>query len=1015
MLEYRLDDLHWGEFEKLCQALLKAELGVGIEAWGGSGDWGNDAYCQAPLRYPGSDLQQGPFQFQVKFVEGANAAGAKPRAPLVAAVKKECQRIKKRNRPTPRVYSLLTNVPLSLDLRRAVEDILREALPGCVVVVHGGHDICSWLHKHPAVVRMFPQLLSHRDLTEVVRQAIHGTSDNAATLQWWRRLSNRTTLQARDRLPNRTILLIAMLVVMTSGSWWMLGSKVPAVSSEPEPRFLPGTSLRSKVPLHRPSVAVMTFENRSGKGELDWLSTALAEAVSAKLGVGGAIRAMDRHEVSLAETDLLLFEEPRVQVSPRNLTSIRGLLGVDFVLGGVYRTGGTSPIRLDLTLYDARNGRPVAQAEGEEKEDFNWFDLAYHSTELLIDSSHRKELNRPPPSPSQKESLRALFPADPSAARLYFQGLERYRRFDVLGASDFFSKSVSLEPHPLVLAALADAHTSLGRSQQAMEAIQMAKRLAEQAEGTPRALGERYWREIEIIERKAASDKAGVADSTQVVFREFFSDDLSYGLHAAQALVEAGSAASAKPLLVELRLLPLAENHPGVEFLEADALLVQQRYSSARDIALRSLEKAQALRAIRWEAQARLQLASILSHMGYRSEAAAQLQKASEGFEKTKDREGEAQCLEQKALLYEVSDPGLAERSYRDAILLYEGLGYQEEKGRVLYSLSTVLMPMGRQEEAEKLTHEAATLASLTEMGMEPHQEAAELQYKGDLKQARKKSEEATLLFRAKGKPDDEAAVLANIGEIELMRGDLKSAEVYYNQALETHEVIGSEVVPFDLVGLGRVYMVRGEYDAARFRYNRAFHWLKSRDRGSEAGDITLQDHPTWAEVLLAMAELELLTGNAEKSEELVRDVLARMGKQLDPVRSRALSLRARRLLSERKIQPAWETVNDALKLSSGDFRAVREARIAETQAWAARGEVSLALKELDRIAAECEPEQVVYELESNLAAGEIELVQGGRSRRRLEDLQDRAEALHFGQIVHRAASALKKAENASR
>jgi hypothetical protein len=179
MLEYRLDDLHWADFEKLCQALLKAQLGVGVEAWGGSGDWGNDAYCQMPLRYPGAEVQQGPFQFQAKFVQGANAAGAKPRAPLVAAVKRECERIKKRKQPSPLVYSLLTNVVLSPQLRGAVEGMIRDALPGCTAaVVHGGNDICSWLHLHDDVVRVFPQLLSHRNLSELVRQSLQGETNN---------------------------------------------------------------------------------------------------------------------------------------------------------------------------------------------------------------------------------------------------------------------------------------------------------------------------------------------------------------------------------------------------------------------------------------------------------------------------------------------------------------------------------------------------------------------------------------------------------------------------------------------------------------------------------------------------------------------------------------------------------------------------------------------------------------------------------------------------------------------
>lgn len=177
MLEYRLDDLHWSEFEKLCQALLKARLSVGVEAWGGSGDWGNDAYCKAALRYPGSEVQEGPFQFQAKFIQGANAAGAKPKAPLVGAVKRECQRINLRGMPSPRVYSLLTNAALSADLRISVEDLIRDALPDTVVVVHDGNDICSWLHMHEEVVRAYPQLLSHRNLSELVKRSLDGRAD----------------------------------------------------------------------------------------------------------------------------------------------------------------------------------------------------------------------------------------------------------------------------------------------------------------------------------------------------------------------------------------------------------------------------------------------------------------------------------------------------------------------------------------------------------------------------------------------------------------------------------------------------------------------------------------------------------------------------------------------------------------------------------------------------------------------------------------------------------------------
>ena len=51
-IRYNLDSLGWFQFEWLVQSLLKAELGIGVESWGGRGDWGRDAYSVGPLPFP---------------------------------------------------------------------------------------------------------------------------------------------------------------------------------------------------------------------------------------------------------------------------------------------------------------------------------------------------------------------------------------------------------------------------------------------------------------------------------------------------------------------------------------------------------------------------------------------------------------------------------------------------------------------------------------------------------------------------------------------------------------------------------------------------------------------------------------------------------------------------------------------------------------------------------------------------------------------------------------------------
>src|SRR5436190_15560399 len=97
MARYRLDDLGWFQFEWLCQSLLKAKFGLSIEAWGGHSDLGRDAYSKDDLPFvKGAPPTPGPFVFQAKFVEEANAAGAKPFTNLRASVSAEIDLIKDR-------------------------------------------------------------------------------------------------------------------------------------------------------------------------------------------------------------------------------------------------------------------------------------------------------------------------------------------------------------------------------------------------------------------------------------------------------------------------------------------------------------------------------------------------------------------------------------------------------------------------------------------------------------------------------------------------------------------------------------------------------------------------------------------------------------------------------------------------------------------------------------------------------------------------------------------------------
>jgi hypothetical protein len=176
-ISYNLDSLGWMQFESLIQVLLKAELGLGLELWGGSADHGKDAYCAHELNFPSRHTTNpGPFVFQVKFIAGANAAGADFDSILMRAVKKEGELIKNRIEAAkwirPKQYVFITNAGLSVSHRKAITEELEPLLGDCTITTHGATDVCALLDLNIAAARSFPQILSLRNLFELLDQVV---------------------------------------------------------------------------------------------------------------------------------------------------------------------------------------------------------------------------------------------------------------------------------------------------------------------------------------------------------------------------------------------------------------------------------------------------------------------------------------------------------------------------------------------------------------------------------------------------------------------------------------------------------------------------------------------------------------------------------------------------------------------------------------------------------------------------------------------------------------------------
>src|SRR4051794_35101768 len=188
----------------------------------------------------------------------------------------------------------------------------------------------------------------------------------------------------------------------------------------------------------RPSIAVLGFENLTGRPEHAWLSTAFSEMLSTELAAGGRMRVVSGEDVARARKDLDL-DEVRA-FSAQTLARLRKNLSVDYVVTGSYlEVGpeGASQLRLDARLQDARTGETVASLPETGTESKLIALLSQTGADL------RTKLGIGEIAGSDVTRVAASIPNNPEAARLYSEGLAQLRQLNPSGARDLLLKAAA--------------------------------------------------------------------------------------------------------------------------------------------------------------------------------------------------------------------------------------------------------------------------------------------------------------------------------------------------------------------------------------------------------------------------------------------------------------------------------------------------------------------------------------------------------------------------------------------
>ncbi len=416
----------------------------------------------------------------------------------------------------------------------------------------------------------------------------------------------------------------------------------------------------------RPAIAVLGFRNAKGRSDIAWLSTALSELFATDLATGGELRlipgesiARMKHELSLPDVETLGNE---------TLEAIAQNLGTDYVLLGSYLPGSNAELRLLVRLQDTRLAENIFALSDAGTEDELFEMVSRIGTKL------RSRLKIDELSAAEVEAVRATLSTSAEANRLYSEGLEKLRSFDVLAARELLLKAVAIEPgFALAHAALSEAWRALGFDQ---EALASAENAFEQAEGLPReqvlSIQGRFY--------EAASQWQEAIDTFRSL-SDFFPDNVDYGLRLAEVQTSAGRVKEALLTVEELRGLPApARDDPRIDLAQANAAYPLSDYQAMVAATTMAETKGRALKAKVLVAEALYTKGRALRRLGRNEAAVEALEEARTIFARVGDRGKVAQALTSIAVLAKFEgDLTGAEKLYRQALSIHQETGNRKK------------------------------------------------------------------------------------------------------------------------------------------------------------------------------------------------------------------------------------------------------------------------------------------------------------------------------------------------
>lgn len=669
----------------------------------------------------------------------------------------------------------------------------------------------------------------------------------------------------------------------------------------------------------RLSVAILGFNNASGRPQDAWLSTALSEMLSTELAQGEKLRLVSGEDV--AQLRLVAPWTQTDTLSQETTARLGNSLSTDLLLLGSYTSVGNADhrqLRLDVRLQESVSGNILT----EIAESGNEGDL-FRLTSSIGNRLHQR-LGMAGATETEQAGALAAVPANAEAARFYALGLDKLRQFDAAAAKDLLEQAIKADrKFPLSHSMLARAWSQLGYEQKRKQEAKSAFALSDNLPRTDRMLVEGDYYE-------SLADHAKAASTYRALF-VLFPDSVEYGLQLASTQSAASHGSQAMETLAQLRRLPPpASNDPLIDLVESRAT---PNKSAALVLVRNAMAKASSQGKKLVYAQARKEECMNLIYGDHPEQGATSCEDAHRIFLAAGNRLGAADSLRL------IGDEQGAEGHFEQAIATYQQvlailheLGEEHTKtGTVLNNMAVDFANEGKLERAEQLYRQAKFHFEQAGDGFNVATTVgniADILYlRGDLPAAAKLYEQGREL-EARLDPSDPSYVMYRLADLKLAQGRVQEARPLAQQAVDILRPMqgGYQYLTSAMIVLGDTLKAEADLKGARQQYQSA---LDIRKKMGEAALV--------AESQVSLADLSLDENQAQQAETLLHQAIPEFEKeQGDPdaisayvVLSHALLMEGKveesRIAAEHAAKPLQASSDPALKLSA----AIQNARIA--------------------------------------------------------------------------------------